>query len=190
MAEEETSEEQDAESAEAAVAAAAKKKKLMMLGGMVLVLLLVAGGGTVFALKFFGNKPAAEQAAATDEKHEEKAGEHDEAGKESSKVSIYDALDPAFLANFMVAGRQHYLQISLTVLARDEAGIAALHTHMPLVRNRIVMLLSGEVYDNLQTDAGRVELQKKLLDAIREILNKETGKPGIEQVFFTNFVMQ
>jgi len=61
---------------------------------------------------------------------------------------------------------------------------------MPLIRNRVVMILSGEPFDTLQTDAGRVQLQQKLLAAIQEILQKETGKPGIEQVFFTNFVMQ
>jgi flagellar FliL protein len=52
-----------------------------------------------------------------------------------------------------------------------------------------VMLLSGESFEKLQTDEGRVLLQQKLLTAIQEILQKETGKAGIEQVLFTGFVM-
>jgi flagellar FliL protein len=75
-------------------------------------------------------------------------------------------------------------------LAREQSGLDGLRTHMPLVRNRIVLLLSGETFEGLQTDEGRIQLQQKLLAAIQEILQKETGKPGIEQVFFTNFVMQ
>jgi flagellar FliL protein len=189
MAEKDTPEtELDEEQVQAAVERAAKKKKMMVLGAVALLLLLVAGGGTWFALKSFGGKEASEPAAeggnhdAGEAKQEEAHGE--------AKAAFYDALEPAFLANFMVNGRQHYLQLAITVMARDEDAIAALNTHMPLVRNRIVMQLSGEVFENLQTDEGRVQLQQKLLAAIQEILTKETGKPGIEQVFFTNFVMQ
>lgn len=186
-------EEPSEEELQAAVDRAAKKKKLIVLGAIAVVLLLVAGGGTWFALRSFSNKetppPAAEGNAEEHGKDEKGAAK--DAGKEAhSKTSIYDALDPAFLANFSAGGRQHYLQLALTVMARDEGAIAALQTHMPLVRNRIVMQLSGEQFEQLQTDEGRQQLQQKLLVAIQEIMTKETGKPQIEQVFFTNFVMQ
>lgn len=187
------SEEPSEEELQAAVENAAKKKKLIVLGAIAVVLLLVAGGGTWFALSSFGNKEAAPAVA------EDQAEEHDKGADKGakdaheeghSKASFYDSLDPAFLANFTAGGRQHYLQISLTAMARDEEALAALHTHMPLVRNRIVMQLSAEQFEQLQTDEGRQQLQQKLLAAIQEIMTKETGKPHIEQVFFTNFVMQ
>ncbi|HEY3698467.1 MAG TPA: flagellar basal body-associated FliL family protein [Spongiibacteraceae bacterium] len=187
----EASEEDAAQAAEAA----ARKKKLLLLGAVGVVLLLVAGGGTWFALRMLSGDKAkpveavsaepARPAVAAGEKKEEKKEE-----KSELKPAFYDLLDPAFLANYSVAGRQHYLQLSLAVMAREQSGIDALHTHMPLVRNRVVLLLSGEVFEQLQTDDGRVQLQQKLLKAMQEILTKETGKPGIEQVFFINFVMQ
>lgn len=193
MADKEEDLEEDAEASEEdaaqAAEAAARKKKLLLLGAVGVVLLLIAGGGTWFALRMLsGDKAKPEEAAnaeptkpAVEEKKEEKS---------ERKPAFYDLLDPAFLANYTVAGRQHYLQLSLAVLAREQSGIDALHTHMPLVRNRVVLLLSGEVFEQLQTDDGRAQLQQKLLKAMQEILTKETGKPGIEQVFFTNFVMQ
>lgn len=180
--------ETDEEAAAKAVEAAARKKKMIMLGVLGLVLLLVAGGGTWFALRMLGDKPEAPAEEKTEEhgaeapKKEETHGEH--------KPSEYFALEPAFLANFQVDGRTHYLQVALTVMARDDAEIAAVQAHMPLLRNRIVMLLSGESFEQLQSDEGRVQLQQKLLKAIQEILQKETGKPQIEQVYFTAFVMQ
>lgn len=194
MADEESpSEEPSEEELQAAVERAAKKKKLIVLGAIAVVLLLVAGGGTWFALSSFGNKEAAP--AVAEGKAEEHGKDADKGATDAheeghSKASFYDSLDPAFLANFTAGGRQHYLQISLTAMARDEEAIAALHTHMPLVRNRIVMQLSAEQFEQLQTDEGRLQLQQKLLAAIQEIMTKETGKPHIEQVFFTNFVMQ
>lgn len=179
--------EDDSEAAGAAAEGKGKKKKLMLLGGIGVLLLALAGGGTWFALHSMGG--GKDKTAATEE------GAHAdvkaaEGGHAAKRESLYEALDPAFLANYTVGGRQHYLQLAITVLAREQSGIDGLHQHMPLVRNRVVMLLSGETFETLQTDDGRVQLQQKLLAAIQEILNKETGKPGIEQVFFTNFVMQ
>ena len=162
-------------------AGAGKKKKLIVFGGIAVLLLILAGGGSWFALKSMGSDKAPEAAAA------EPAAA---AATVSKREAFYEALEPAFLANYSIGGRAHYLQLSLTALAREQAGIDALRQHMPLIRNRIVMLLSGEQFETLQTDQGRVALQQKLLAAIQEILTKETGKPGIEQVFFTNFVMQ
>ncbi|MFT3931527.1 MAG: flagellar basal body-associated FliL family protein [Spongiibacteraceae bacterium] len=184
--------ESDEEIAAKAVEAAARKKKMIMLGVIGLVLLLLAGGGTWFALgmlKDKGEEPVAaeggEHAPAEAKKDEHAKEEH---GKE--KKSVYDVLEPSFLANYQVDGRTHYLQVSLAVMAREEDGVAAVKKHMPLVRNRIVMLLSGEAFEQLQTDEGRTQLQQKLLKAIQEIMQKETGKPQIEQVYFTTFVMQ
>lgn len=182
----------DEEAAAKAVESAARKKKLLLLGIVGLVLLLVAGGGTWFALRSLsGDKAApaeakAEEAAPADAKK----GEEKKSEKPAHKEAMYDVFDAPFLANYEVAGRSHYLQLSLAVMTRDEGAVNAVNQHMPLLRNRIVMLLSGEVFEQLQTDEGRVQLQQKLLAAIQEIMKKETGNTQIEQVFFTNFVMQ
>lgn len=181
----------DAEAAAKAVESAARKKKLLMLAAIGAVLLLAAGGGTWFALRLLSGDKAppaevkADAAAPAAEAKNEKS-----APKPAHKDALYDVLDPPFLANYQVLGRSHYLQLSLAVMARDEGAIEAVNNHMPLLRNRIVMLLSGEAFEQLQSDEGRVQLQQKLLAAIQEILKKETGKLQIEQVFFTNFVMQ
>lgn len=179
--------ETDEEAAAKAVEAAARKKKLVMLAIIGVVLLLIAGGGTWFALRLLGGDK--EIPAETKAEEHAPAQVADEA-KGAHKESFYEVLEPAFLANYQSAGRTHYLQLSLAVMARNEAGMEAVKTHMPLLRNRIVMLLSGEVFEQLQTDEGRTQLQQKLLTALQEILQKETGKPQIEQVFFTSFVIQ
>lgn len=186
MAEEREDDEIDADLEAAKAVGAAKKKKLMLLAVLVVVLLALAGGGTWFVLNMAGDKkPEVAEAA------EHPEGEHaaEEAGG-PKKTSVYESLDPAFLANYLIGGRQHYLQLSLAVMARDQEGIDGVRVHMPLIRNKVVMILSGESFEGLQSDEGRVKLQQTLLVGIQEILQKETGKPGIEQVFFTNFVMQ
>lgn len=181
--------ESDAEAAAKVVEAAARKKKVIMLAVIGVVLLIVAGGGTWFALRSLGG--AKESPAAAETKTEEHAPAAEAADDKSAhKESFYETLEPAFLANYQAGGKAHYLQLSLALMARDEAAMEAVKAHMPLLRNRVVMLLSGEIFEQLQTDEGRVQLQQKLLAAIQEILQKETGKPQIEQVYFTSFVMQ
>jgi flagellar FliL protein len=185
MADEEDDSEEGEEAADPA--AAGKKKKLMLLGGVVAALLLVSGIGTWALLHFLSDKPAeVATEPGTEAKGEEKPAEP---VKPSKEPALYVQLDPTFLANYTVNGRQHYLQLSVAVLTREEAMVDAMRTHMPLIRNRLVMLLSGEAFEKLQTDEGRLLLQQKLLTAIQEILQKETGKAGIEQVLFTGFVM-
>jgi len=190
MAEKEDREDgaEDEDDAAQAIEAAARKKKIIMLAVIGVVLLALAGGGTWFGLRMLGGDKSAPAEEAAHAEEPAKEGEHGQEGE--AKKAFYEALDPAFLANYTVGGRQHYLQVSLAVLTREEEALTALKTHMPLVRNRIVLLLSGEVFEQLQSDEGRVQLQQKLLAAIQEILQKETGKPGIDQVFFTGFVMQ
>jgi flagellar FliL protein len=185
MAEERDDDEIDTDLEAAKAVVAAKKKKLMLLAVLAVVLLALAGGGTWFVLNMASDKkPEAAEVAAPAE------GEHAEEPGGAKKISVYESLDPAFLGNYLISGRQHYLQLSLSVMARDQEGIDGVRLHMPLIRNKVVMILSGESFEGLQSDEGRAKLQQTLLAGIQEILQKETGKPGIEQVFFTNFVMQ
>lgn len=168
-------------------AAAVKKKKMMLLIVIGVVLIVLSIGGTFAAMKFLGGKKAEAPASEAG-----KDGEHAEAeAAHPEKAQItYFPLEPPFLANFIINGRPHYLQLSLTVASRDKESLDAMQKHMPLIRNRIVLLLSGEQFEILRGHAGKDALQLKLLEAIKEILKKETGKDDVEKVLFTNFVMQ
>lgn len=180
--------EENEEAEGAAPADAGKKKKLILLGVVALVLLLVAGGGTWVALGMLGGDKAEEVTEKEGEEGDEKAA--DEAVAPGKPKAIYEVLEPPFLTNYTVQGRPRYLQLSLALMSREQSGIDAAKTHMPVIRNRIVLLLSGEDFATLQTDTGRQQLQQKILTAVQEILQKEIGAPGIEQVFFTALVMQ
>lgn len=183
--------EETTDNGEAAAAPGAdKKKKLTLLIIIGVVLLALAGGGTFAVLHFMGGDKKAETAQ---EEHGEKAEGED--GKEGEGAPEHEALtyfpfEPPFLTNFVINGRPRYLQLSLTLASRDKPTIEAVEKHMPLVRNRIVMLLSGEQFDLLRMRAGREALQGKLQDAIKQVLEKEHVEAKIDKVLFTNFVMQ
>lgn len=172
---------------EAVSAAAVKKKKMILLIVIGVVLLVLSIGGSIAAMKFLGGKKA--EAPASEESKEGEHAEADPAHPEKPAVT-YFPLEPPFLANFIINGRPHYLQLSISVASRDKDSLEAMQKHMPLIRNRIVLLLSGEQFEILRSRAGKDALQLKLLNAIKEILKKETDKDNVEKVLFTNFVMQ
>ena len=104
--------------------------------------------------------------------------------------AIYFALTPKFKTNYQVNGRPRLFQIGMTLVTREQDVIDALITHGPSIKSRLVILLSGQQVEHLQSPEGREALRAECLSAVQDIMNKEMGKPGIEKVLFTDFVMQ
>lgn len=150
------------------------KKKLIII--IALVLVLLGGGAAAYFLLFSGSDDA-ETAESAD-------------AALVNEPSTYLALDPAFTVDFMVDGKQRYVQLNMSVKSKNIDQINAVTMHMPLIRNSLVLLFSSQSFDELQTADGKMALKQAALDAINGILEQETGQGGIDAVLFTNFVMQ
>ena len=72
----------------------------------------------------------------------------------------------------------------------DQAELDALKVHMPLLRNRLVMLFSGQDFAALITPLGKEMLRQQATTTVQELAQKETGKIVVEQVLFANLVLQ
>lgn len=155
-----------------------KRKKLIIIIVAVVLLVGISVSVALMLLKPGGDKSSAE--------HEAEGG-HEEKAKQPA---IYYALSPAFIVNFQDKGRTRFLQADLTFLIRDPEVALALDMHMPLIRNNLVLLLGGQTVEDLQGAEGKEALRQKALVVVQDVLQKETGKPGVEQVLFINFVMQ
>jgi len=106
------------------------------------------------------------------------------------KEPIYYAFDPAFIVNFNDGNNIRYLQVTLEVMTYNQHTVEDLERHMPVIRNNLIMMFSSLNYDVLSTVAGKRKLQEDALAEIRSILKEKTGKEGVEEVYFTGFVMQ
>lgn len=157
------------------------KLKLILL---IVVALLLAVSLSVGATWFFLGK--------SNKSDDEKATVQSSAdtGGIAKRPAIYEQIAPAFIVNFNHQGRQRYMQVSVALMARDAAELAALKVHMPMLRNRLVMLFSGQDFANLMTPVGKEMLRQQATATVQELAQKETGKMAVEQVLFTNFVLQ
>ena len=139
----------------------------------VLVVLMIGGGAAAFLMMSGGDEAPV-----------------DESAEPAQMPAIYFDFKPPFVVNYQWKGRQRYVQISMSVMTRNAAAIETINTHMPLVRNNLVMVLGSQDFEMLRTPEGKEALRQSVLEELQKILTEEMGEPGIEQVLFTNFVMQ
>ena len=149
------------------------KLKLIIL---IVVAVLLAIGLSVGATWYFMHSPKSEAVPQAD--------------VNVKLPAIYEPMAPAFVVNFNANGRQRYMQVSVTLQARDPADLKALMVHIPVIRNNLVMLFSGQAFDDLATPVGQEILRQKTTASVQEVAQKELGKVVIDQALFTNFVLQ
>ena len=152
---------------------------------LVLIVLLVglgAGGGAAY---FMLPKADAEGGGGQAD-----AGHEGERSVDKRLPAQYLAMEPAFVVNLADEGSTRYLQTEIQLMARDPQTIADVTTHMPALRNALLMLFARQTQADLRSPEGREALQAKSLEEVNRVLKDETGHDGVEALFFTSFVTQ
>jgi flagellar protein FliL len=133
-----------------------------------------------------------EQLALADELVESDEAQDEGAEEESHpEPAIYTPLDPPFVVSFEDQdGGSRFLQLTLQAMARDEHTIDQIKTHAPALRNAFLFLISGYKIEELATLQGKEKLRAAMLVSANEIMERNTGKAGVEEIFFTSLVIQ
>jgi flagellar FliL protein len=132
-----------------------------------------------------------EQLALADELVEEDGATGEAADEPHSGPAIYTPLDPPFVVSFEDEERgSRFLQLTLQAMARDEHTIDQIKTHAPALRNAFLFLISGYKIEDLATLQGKEKLRAEMIAKANEIMERNTGKAGIEEIFFTSLVIQ
>lgn len=103
---------------------------------------------------------------------------------------VFFKLDP-FTVNLQGSdyGSQ-LLYVGITVEVRDDATKAFFDEHLPQVRNRMLMILSGQDGASLVTSEGKQKLAASIRDAISKPFEPHQPKLAIGNVLFTQFIVQ
>lgn len=104
----------------------------------------------------------------------------------------YVTLQPPFVTNFGVTktGRLTYLKADVTLKVAEPEGEAALKYHTPALRNALVLLFSRQEDAAVSSSDGREQIRQQALIELRDIMQAESGEPVIEDLVFSNFVVQ
>ncbi len=150
--------------------------KLWLILIIVLVVLLGAGGAAGWMLLNKHSKPATGDKTVADT-----------AAPKRAEKPVFLDLD-SFTVN--LEGGDRLLYVGMTLQLGDEATQEFLRAHLPQVRNRMLMVLSGQDADTLITSDGK----QKLAEAIRASLLKQfaDAQPAllVDKVLFTQFIVQ
>lgn len=158
----------------AAPARKGRGKSIVLLAGM-LLLGAVGGGGWMYFQK-------AKSAAA---------GGKDAAHAAQPKSDpIYVSLEQPLVVNLEDVETMRFMQIEAQVAVHDEKAAAAVKLYLPLIRNRLLLLFSGQHYATLNTREAKEKLQQQALDEVQKLLQEQTGKPTVDALYFTSMVMQ
>ncbi|CAE6770409.1 flagellar basal body-associated protein FliL [Paraburkholderia haematera] len=87
-------------------------------------------------------------------------------------------------------GQQHFLRIGLTLKLSDPKTQQELSDHMPEVRSRILLALSNKHPEELAPLEGKRALATELQTLIEQPTDKGAAPIHVQDVLFTEFVVQ
>lgn len=96
------------------------------------------------------------------------------------------------MTNFGVSDSGHLRYIKADVSVRVESTNAeyAVRYHQPALRDVMVLLLSRQDESTVSSAAGRETIKAEAVQELRAILEQEEGEGFIEDLLFTNFIVQ
>lgn len=103
--------------------------------------------------------------------------------------ATYYPLTEPFTSNLVDDGG--FVQIGLGVSTYyDERVVKNVETHEMAIRSAVLMALAEQDGATLSTQAGKTALKAELAKAVNGVLKAKEGFGGIDDVYFTSFVMQ
>lgn len=110
------------------------------------------------------------------------------------KRAVYIPIKPAFVVNFggesQTGGRLHFMRVEVTLRVEDTEGGNSVRHHMPYIRNNLIMLLSAQTVDKMDTLEGKELLRQEALAEVAKVLEQEDGNNGVTDLYFNQFVIQ
>ncbi|MCL9774495.1 flagellar basal body-associated protein FliL [Vibrio methylphosphonaticus] len=153
------------------------KKKLLIIIVAILTVLLIAGG---VAYWLFGtdstpqNRPDSTQNAPV---------------VVIDPISYVNIAQP-FVFNVTGNSRDRMVQIKAQLMVRGLDNEELARYHSPLIESTLLSTFASTSVEQLRSTNGRVELREQATTDIQSSLSQVVGKPVIERVLFTDFVIQ
>ena len=176
------------------------------------LLLIVVGLGIGYFI--FGGEPEPDPSAEVNqiiegkeaEKKEDEKNENDQEGEEVGEdglikknvkaipeVDSYETTYFEFPGDFTtnLKGSRKFLQVSVGVSTQyDEKVMEVVDSHQLALRSEILSTISDFTEEDISGSEGKKKLSKRLIEVLNKKLESLDEFPGIEDVYFTAFILQ
>lgn len=127
-------------------------------------------------------------APKTEGKEGEGAIEIDGEGGSEYRTSYY-RFQEEFTSN--LKSSPALLQVQLAASTRRDGRVLIwMKKHELAIRSAMLAVIADTTEDEVYTLEGKQRMQKRLADAINKVLEKNEGFGGVDNVFFTTFIIQ
>ena len=150
-------------------------KRIILIVLIALLAAGAAGAGTWFFMSRHEPAPAPAQTASA---------------APALAIPVFFPLEPMTVNLQSDDGQQHYLRIGLTLKLNDPKVQQQLTDHMPEIRSRVLLALSNKHPDDLAPLEGKRALATELKTLIEQPTDKGVAPVNVEDVLFTEFVVQ
>jgi len=182
-----------------------KGKGMIVMAGMAVAMLGIGGGGAFALVKtgvIGGEKKHEDNSPKLVHKGEEdpyapkaEGGKEGEGGHEvegeggSPYKTTYYSFPDDFTSN--LKNSSALIQVSLACSThRDGRVLMWLKKHELAIRSAMLAVIADTPAEGIDTIQGKEALQKRLTAAINQVLTKEEGFGGVDEVYFKSFIVQ
>jgi flagellar FliL protein len=108
----------------------------------------------------------------------------------NTKEVRYVGLTPALVTNYGGPGRMKYIKAEISLRVNSQDAFRAVKHHLPSLRHTLVMLLSRQTDDTVESSDAKEHLRGSALEELQAVMQAEEGAAMIEDVLFSTFFVQ
>lgn len=90
------------------------------------------------------------------------------------------------IVNLSDHGGKRYLRVTMALELSEQEVLSTIESRLPQVRDAVLSILPTKKYGDVSTTEGKIALRTEVMEKINSLLTK--GK--VENVYFTEFVVQ
>ncbi len=101
----------------------------------------------------------------------------------------YFGFEPSIVTNYVaVKKKMGYVRLTVELMIEESSNYEAVEHHSPLLRDAIITIIGQQSEAKIKSINGRHEIQKLCEEKVKALLTRETGKPLIKKLLFTQWL--
>ncbi|MGB2742431.1 MAG: flagellar basal body-associated protein FliL [Cognaticolwellia sp.] len=101
----------------------------------------------------------------------------------------YFGFEPSIVTNYVaVKKKMGYVRLTVELMIEDAPTYELVEHHSPLLRDAIINIIGQQPEEKIKSINGRHEIQSLCEEKVKQLLEKETGKPLIKKLLFTQWL--
>lgn len=109
---------------------------------------------------------------------------------ESGGGTPYFEIPKPFVVNIQGEDPITFLQVNAQLETSERTLKAKLREHLPIIRHTMILLLSEQNTKTIRSMQGKESLRKAAVKELQTVLKEQVGKPTVDNVYFTGFIIQ